>query len=226
MEPYKYLPHTADAKFQAFGKTFEEALKNAGVALCNLVTDVKKIKKIVKKTVEVESNSRENLTVDFLQEILYSIEVDGFLTADAALKVEGCKLSGALFGDLAKDYETHGHVKAVTYHDLQIKETSGGFMKWADSEKISKKAKERGKNQLGTVGAGNHFLEIQVVDKIFDPSIAEVFGIFHEDQICVMVHCGRGARRIQDIDEVVRVSQETGIGRIVARLIPLGVVKG
>lgn len=65
-----------------------------------------------------------------------------------------------------------------------------GCMEAADSSKISQKAKERGKNQLGTLGAGNHFLEIQVVDEIFSPEIAEVFGITHQGQICVMIHCG------------------------------------
>lgn len=65
-----------------------------------------------------------------------------------------------------------------------------GCMEEADSSKISEKAKGRGKNQLGTLGAGNHFLEIQVVDEIFSPAIAEVFGITHHGQICVMIHCG------------------------------------
>lgn len=65
-----------------------------------------------------------------------------------------------------------------------------GCMKGADASKISNDAKKRGAPQLGTLGAGNHFLEIQAVDKIFLPEIAKVFGIENERQIMVMIHTG------------------------------------
>ncbi len=67
---------------------------------------------------------------------------------------------------------------------------SRGFIDWANPDKVSKTAKDRGKEQLGTLGAGNHFLEVQVVDKIFDPSIAKKLGIEQEGQVVVMAHCG------------------------------------
>ena len=65
-----------------------------------------------------------------------------------------------------------------------------GSMKGARADKVSKVAKERGHEQLGTLGAGNHFLEIQVVDKIYDPEIARVMGITETAQILVMIHTG------------------------------------
>lgn len=65
-----------------------------------------------------------------------------------------------------------------------------GAIKGADPSKVSRKARERGIDQLGTLGSGNHYLEIQVVDKIFDPNLAPAFGIEEEGQIVVMVHCG------------------------------------
>jgi len=67
---------------------------------------------------------------------------------------------------------------------------SRGFIDWANPDKVSKTAKDRGKEQLGTLGAGNHFLEVQVVDKVFDPTIAKKLGIFSEGQVVVMAHCG------------------------------------
>ncbi|EWG07089.1 MAG: hypothetical protein ASUL_06198 [Candidatus Aramenus sulfurataquae] len=60
----------------------------------------------------------------------------------------------------------------------------------ADPSKVSNVAKQRGMNQLGTLGAGNHFLEVQVVDKIYDPEVAKVIGLTHEGQVTVMVHTG------------------------------------
>ena len=60
----------------------------------------------------------------------------------------------------------------------------------ADPSKVSNIAKQRGASQLGTLGAGNHFLEVQVVDKIYDPEVAKALGITHEGQVTVMVHTG------------------------------------
>jgi len=65
-----------------------------------------------------------------------------------------------------------------------------GCMKEANPEKVSVKAKERGAPQLGSLGAGNHFLEIQRVDKIYLPEVAKVFGIEREGQATVMIHTG------------------------------------
>ncbi len=64
-----------------------------------------------------------------------------------------------------------------------------GKMESASSESVSDLAKKRGYPQLGTLGSGNHFLEVQYVDKIFNPEVAELFGI-EQGQVSVMIHCG------------------------------------
>ncbi len=64
-----------------------------------------------------------------------------------------------------------------------------GCIKNADPDKVSNLANERGKQQLGTLGAGNHFLEVQKVGKIFDKSIADRLGLY-ENQVVVMLHSG------------------------------------
>ena len=66
-----------------------------------------------------------------------------------------------------------------TEKDLEHLEEKGS-MKGADASKISNDAKKRGAPQLGTLGAGNHFLEIQTVDKIYSPEIPKVFAISGE----------------------------------------------
>jgi tRNA-splicing ligase RtcB len=65
----------------------------------------------------------------------------------------------------------------------------GGRMEGADPSKVSSRAKERGRVQVGSLGSGNHFLEIDVVDAIYDPEVAQVFGL-REGQILVQIHCG------------------------------------
>ncbi len=77
--------------------------------------------------------------------------------------------------------------------DLEHTEENGR-MKSADADMVSQKAKSRGAPQLGTLGAGNHFLEIQRVEEIYEPDIAKAFGITGKGQITVMIHTGsRGA---------------------------------
>lgn len=75
--------------------------------------------------------------------------------------------------------------------DLERMEDNG-CIKWANPHKVSSTAVQRGINQLGTLGSGNHYLEIQLVKKenIFDPIIAEKLGFFEDGQIALMVHCG------------------------------------
>src|SRR5208337_1722591 len=64
-----------------------------------------------------------------------------------------------------------------------------GCMKEADIRAVSAKAKQRGIPQGGTLGSGNHFLEIQVVKEIYDAAAAEAFGL-RAGQVCCMIHCG------------------------------------
>ena len=77
------------------------------------------------------------------------------------------------------------------HRDLECME-EGGRIAGADPSKVSDHAISRGINQLGTLGSGNHYLEVQVVssDRIFDKETAAAWGITGHDQIVVMVHCG------------------------------------
>ena len=72
--------------------------------------------------------------------------------------------------------------------DLEYCEENG-CMEEADSKFVSQAAISRGINQLGSIGSGNHFLEIQYVDEIFDEKTAEIFGL-KENQAVIMIHCG------------------------------------
>ena len=90
--------------------------------------------------------------------------------------------------------------------DLERLEESG-CIKYADHTKVSDKAKKRGAPQLGTLGAGNHFLEVQRVEKIFLPDVAKKFGITHEGQITVMIHTGSRGLGHQVASDYIRVME-------------------
>lgn len=82
-----------------------------------------------------------------------------------------------------------------------------GSMDGADPSKVSDTAKERGREQLGTLGSGNHFLEIQVVDKIYDPKAAAVMGITEVGQVTVMIHTGSRGLGHQVCSDYLRIME-------------------
>jgi tRNA-splicing ligase RtcB (3'-phosphate/5'-hydroxy nucleic acid ligase) len=97
--------------------------------------------------------------------------------------------------------------------DLAHCEESGS-MSGADPSHVSIKARKRGRPQFGTLGSGNHFLEIQRVDEIYDPEVASKFGLF-KGQITVMIHCGsRGAGHQICTDHLDVLSQAVSKYRI------------
>ena len=73
--------------------------------------------------------------------------------------------------------------------DIVVTEESG-CMKGANPDKVSSKAKKRGIPQLGTLGSGNHFLEVEVLDKIYDPEAAKAMGIGDLGQVLILIHTG------------------------------------
>jgi tRNA-splicing ligase RtcB len=94
-----------------------------------------------------------------------------------------------------------------TKEDLEMVEDRGS-MKNARTDKVSQKAKARGKNQLGTMGAGNHFLEVQFVDEIFNRKAANKFGL-KENGITVLIHTGsRGLGHQTASDYIHKMEKE------------------
>ncbi|WMW24272.1 RtcB family protein [Methanolobus sediminis] len=84
---------------------------------------------------------------------------------------------------------------------------SNGMMPGADPSKVSIKARKRGRPQIGTLGSGNHFLEVQYVDKVYDEEAAKAFGL-KEGQITFMIHCGsRGAGHQICTDHLQKLTQ-------------------
>jgi tRNA-splicing ligase RtcB (3'-phosphate/5'-hydroxy nucleic acid ligase) len=82
-----------------------------------------------------------------------------------------------------------------------------GCIPGADSSKVSAKARGRGMNQLGSLGAGNHFLEIQEVEKIFDEKTAKVFGL-KKGKICVLIHSGSRGLGHQTASDYIKKCEE------------------
>ncbi len=94
--------------------------------------------------------------------------------------------------------------------DLDVTE-EGGCLQGADPSKISDKAIKRGMPQAGTLGSGNHFLEVQIVKKIFEPDIASVMGITEIGQILVLIHTGSRGFGHQTCTDHLRVMEQAAL---------------
>jgi tRNA-splicing ligase RtcB len=97
--------------------------------------------------------------------------------------------------------------------DVELTEATGRI-DGADPDVVSDHAVNRGLQQCGTLGSGNHFLEVQVVDHVFDEGVARVFGL-EKDQVCVLIHSGSRGLGYQVCDDALaglrNVPQKYGI---------------
>ena len=136
---------------------------------------------------------RTDLTLADVQPHLERLMTELFRNDPAGVGAGGVvRLSGEEFGRVM----THGAKWCVErgygWHRDLVRMEEGGCIEGTDPSSVTDHAIKRGINQLGTLGSGNHYLEVQVVsnERIFDPVTAAAFGITGHEQIVVMVHCG------------------------------------
>src|SRR3989344_1783520 len=126
---FKFLDHTADIKFVAHGKSCEEVFENSAYAtLHSIYSEKKKVEKKKEKDIIVKGKDLKSLLYNFLDEIIYLIDSEGFLTGEIdGLKIVKEKtgqyvLHCKLFGDNAENYKNLDHIKSVTYSEMIIEE--------------------------------------------------------------------------------------------------------
>ena len=125
---FKFLEHTADIKFQAFGKSLEEVFANSALAMFNSMFDGK-VRKTEKFKVKAEGKDNENLLYNFLEELI--VLFDGnqfFLSSVEKIKIKNGKLQAEVVGDKAENYKMSIDVKAITYSEMFVREEKKG--KW------------------------------------------------------------------------------------------------
>lgn len=124
---FKFLEHTADIKFQAFGKTIEEVFENSAKAMFKSMTD-DKIKKKIKKKINLSGKNKESLLYNFLEELLFLFDSEGFFVSEIEkLEIKDGRLKAVISGDRAENYEINIDVKAVTYNEMFVRQEKG---KW------------------------------------------------------------------------------------------------
>lgn len=127
VEKFRFLEHTADDKFEAFGDSKEELFTNCSLAMTAVMTSDVVTKKI-SHTIEIKANRIESLLFDFLNELLFVLESEKLILADIKeIKIDDNKLIATIIGDNVNNYDIEAGIKAVTYNDMIVVEKNN---KW------------------------------------------------------------------------------------------------
>jgi len=131
---FKFFSHTADAKFQAYGKTIEDAFCNAALAMFSIMVDTKSVDKKISKKISIRASDLDSLLYKFLEKFLYLLDTEYFFLS-AIKKLKITKKGGAYYliaeivGDKFKEkYELLGSVKAITYNQMFVKKVKDKFV--------------------------------------------------------------------------------------------------
>ncbi|MBU0466694.1 MAG: archease [Nanoarchaeota archaeon] len=124
---YTFLPHTADIKFKAYGKTLNQAFENAALAISKILAKENKVKTNITKDIELEGIDQKSLFYNFLEEIIFLFDAEHFIVSKASIKITKYKLTAKLKGDNASNYQGLDHIKAATYAEMHIKKTQKGW---------------------------------------------------------------------------------------------------
>lgn len=148
----------------------------------------------------IRTNLKEEDVLPLLDRLIVSLysKIPAGVGSEGAIRLNDKKIR-AVLSKGAKWVEDQGYGNK---NDLENTE-SGGCLQDANPDYLSPRAIKRGLNQSGTLGSGNHFVEIQKVEKIYDQKVASVFGL-EQDQIIVMLHTGSRGLGYQVCDDYIR----------------------
>jgi SHS2 domain-containing protein len=125
---YKFLKHTADVKFRAYGSTLDKCFENSALAMFNLMYK-DKVKSEKKLNLTVKGKDIENLLYNFLEILLIMLDSKNFLVSKLNVKINLKKMSlkAVVYGDKSFNYQLDLGIKAVTYNEMFVKKSEN---KW------------------------------------------------------------------------------------------------
>jgi SHS2 domain-containing protein len=127
---YEVLDHTADIGLVVYGEDLKSLFENAGEAFFHLITDLKKVRRRIERRIHIDGESLERLMVDWLSELLYLHDVENLLFKGFKIESVGEDgLRGTVKGERFQEgvHVIKTEVKAVTYHQIQVKKEDGGW---------------------------------------------------------------------------------------------------
>lgn len=126
---YKFIDHTADVMFEAYGKSLNKVFENAALATFDVQCDLKKVERKVKRKVKLKNDDNEKLLFDFLEELIYLKDAKYLLFNKFSVKIKEGKLEAEIEGEKInpKKHELKVDVKALTLHKFELKKIKEGY---------------------------------------------------------------------------------------------------
>jgi SHS2 domain-containing protein len=129
---FEFVPHTADLAVRLRAASLPSLFETAGAALVEALTDPAAVRPAEERTLSVEAPDADLLLVDWLHELLFLFETEGFLLSDARVTIERhglLRLTATIWGERRDDsrHPIKVLIKAVTYHGLEIVQRDGGY---------------------------------------------------------------------------------------------------
>ncbi|WP_297417620.1 archease [Thermococcus sp.] len=131
MREWEHYEHTADIGIRGYGSTLEEAFEAVALALFDVMVDVRKVDPKECREVEAEGEDLMALLYNFLEELLVIHDVEGLVFGDVRIEIEksgdGYKIKARACGELLSEKQgPKEEVKAITYHEMEIKQLPDG----------------------------------------------------------------------------------------------------
>lgn len=127
---FKFLEHTADVKFRAYGSSLKILFKNSVKAMFHTIYQGK-VKAKYDKKISIKRDSLEDLMYDFLEEFLFLVETEGFLFSRfKKLKFDkkNLEINAIILGDFIEKYPVSFDIKAITYSEMFVKKMDGHWV--------------------------------------------------------------------------------------------------
>ncbi|MBW1740847.1 MAG: archease [Deltaproteobacteria bacterium] len=127
---YEFIEHTADLGFMAYGASIEELFAHAAEAFFEAIVGLESVEERIERAIEVEAYAVDNLMVSWLGELLYLYDTERLVFKRFQIKwIEDNHLQASVYGEVLDParHEIKTGIKAVTYHQLYVKERKGGW---------------------------------------------------------------------------------------------------
>jgi len=127
---YEFIEHTADLGFKAYGSSVEELFEHAAEALFESLIARESVEERTERSIEVEADALDNLIVNWLAELIYLYDTERLVFKSFEVKpIQNNRLKANVRGEILDParHEIKTGIKAVTYHQLYVKEREGGW---------------------------------------------------------------------------------------------------
>jgi protein archease len=130
MKPFEVINHTADIGIVAYGTDLKQLFANAALGLFNLIADLNNVKEDIRRNVEVSAEDPEVLLVEWLNELIYIVDVEHLLFKKFEIHgLSSNELKAICYGEKVRPghHKLKREVKAATYHMLKLNKDSGSY---------------------------------------------------------------------------------------------------